>query len=904
MARQILHLFRKRKLSGGALSWLPIRIMSLNEWLRRVWMDLLPEYIQASEYRRLIIWIEAMRRVPPPESFLEGIAVAADLDDNYATMVRHLINPCNRDVSQPLARWSFEVSRIFVDLMRSKGFIHPSEIPIYLSDVLSLEDITETSMKQRFEKGIENKQWGSSDEEGYPCFRLNERKYGFSGKIKHQHIDIPERIILAGLYHSSPLERRLFSCLQKITDVIFMDLHPQDRQDLTAISLPDDAQEAEWVIEKAIESSKTVHLDRIGIVVPDIKSYGGLFEWFLEDIVGERAGESWSGFNITMGRPVIKSSLVQAAILPIRLAMEGQTRTLALALLQSSYYRIWAQWRNKLAMLDKEWRKANIDGRFDRLISCIEGKYPDEARLLKDLVSTLSPLILDESRFKVLELNRIILDIWMRLGFPAIASEEDQISWGHLMEGIGELERELGEEYIQISEYHKWLLYFLENKLFSERGHENAGIQIMGLVEARGLSFDRLFITGMVSGGVPQPTRYLPFLSQEERQKIQGGTADDQYRFAKVLFRDLCAAAPCLTLTRPEQRDGDPLVPSPFWPDCEEKACMDLWFTGNPVWARSAWLSQTRKGIKQGDDISCRKMLSEDDKRCLASIPDSISVTELDDGIACPFRFFARHCLGLDRMECPESGILPRIRGEMLHKLLASFIAKALRMGLDLVKDWNEVRRLLESEAMRMISAVSPSFPYHVELRRWLDNNDGIGLLDRWLEEERQNWEKGFRWLAVESSFSGLMIGGHNIRIRGRIDRIDHHPCEGYICWDYKTGRIPSKRDIEELKSTQILSYLTAVKRGLIKIDANPDAFITGGFIQLDSASSIKISEISMECEGWKKVLSEWECRASDLFDRLEEGDVRPFPKPAPMRKDEGACEGCPVRVLCGYKLT
>ncbi|MGA1842893.1 MAG: hypothetical protein ACMUIU_19935, partial [bacterium] len=262
MARQIIRRYRGHKLTSGARCWLPIKVMSLNAWLESLWTEMWPEYIAASKWNRLSIWLSAIKEAPPPGLFHEGISLADNLDRNYAILIRHLMTPGKRVVAQPLAQWALEVTKIFEKNMIDEGFIHPVEIPIYINRILLNEIKGNSSLRRR---------------------------------------DFPKRIILSCLDQSSPLEKEFFSFLDRIADVIYLEICDPDISRLEATMLPDVIQEVEWTAERALEASLELPLHSIGVAVTDMKTYGSLFERILEDVLGKRTGEGWSSFNITMG---------------------------------------------------------------------------------------------------------------------------------------------------------------------------------------------------------------------------------------------------------------------------------------------------------------------------------------------------------------------------------------------------------------------------------------------------------------------------------------------------------------------------------------------------------------------------------------------------------------------------
>lgn len=868
MARQIIHRYREHKLTTGACSWFPVKAMSLNDWLKGLWTEIWPEYLVASKWNRLMIWLKALKEAPPPRPFQEGLSLAEKLDKNYSILIRHLMAPGKRVVSQPLAKWSLGATKIFEENMINQGFIHPVEIPVYINRIFSKE---------------------------------------ITGKVHFQRINLPQRIILSGLDQSSPLEKGFFSFLDRIVHVVWLETLDPKMSHLKATILPDTLQEVQWVVEKAMEASLNFPYDYIGIAVTDIKTYGNLFERILGDVLGKGAGEGWSSFNITMGKPLIRSSLVQAALLPLRLALEGQSRVHILSLLQSPYYGIWAAQRHKLAVLDRIWRRDNLNGNIEQLINSIKKDHPSEANVLNNLKITITPLLNLKSKNKVREWDNCIHEIWEKLGFPILAGEEDQISWEHLQEGIRQIERDLYDEQMSLRKYFQWLSFFSTEELFSVKGYENQGLQVMGLIEARGLSFDHLFIIGMVSGLLPQPARSFPFLSPEERRKIQGGTLEDQYRFAQVLFQKLITTSPNISLSRPEQKEGEPLVQSPFWPEEENISAVDLWKTESSLWASCRWLAQARIGMSDKTSEPKTDPSSEICKDPIP-VPSEVSTTALEAGIACPFSFFALNCLQIDPLQETEPGLSPQAKGSMIHKCLSRFVEDARQRKLDLVKDWDEVRILLKKEALSLLSPLSNQFFWQVELKRWIydedyQGNNNRGLLYKWLEEEKHSWEKGLRWLSAEVPFSGLVLNGQAIRISGRIDRIDQNPEFNYVCWDYKTGQIPTRKDLEELRASQIFPYIRAVQKGLTHISVSSRSTVIGGYIRVDSEGKIRLFDPSFTKQDWKLLIKIWEARASKFFKKLEAGDIRPSPMPAPTRKDEGACKNCPVQVLCGYKI-
>jgi len=101
-------------------------------------------------------------------------------------------------------------------------------------------------------------------------------------------------------------------------------------------------------------------------------------------------------------------------------------------------------------------------------------------------------------------------------------------------------------------------------------GGEGGGVQILSVSEARGRTFDHLFLLGLNRGVFPRPWREDPLLPDDVRQVMQRllpdlplareGLDDERHAFAQLL-----SAAPAVTLSwRTADDDGKPLSASPL----------------------------------------------------------------------------------------------------------------------------------------------------------------------------------------------------------------------------------------------------------------------------------------------------------------------------------------------------
>jgi RecB family exonuclease len=427
-------------------------------------------------------------------------------------------------------------------------------------------------------------------------------------------------------------------------------------------------------------------------------------------------------------------------------------------------------------------------------------------------------------------------------------------------------------------------------------GKEEAGVQVLGWLEMRGLDFDRVFCLGMNSGAFPGSPRPLPLLSRFERERVLGGTQESQDRFAREQFETLLGTAPHLTLTRPGLEDQEPQVGTPFFLGNWEPRRLPLPSQAHPAWLRvpsvQAALTQPEGG--QGPQ-GLQGTLD-------LNLPEELRVTQVGKALGCPLRFVLEDLLGLEDLPEIESGLDPRERGDKLHKVLARFVKLA---GYELPPE-DKAIALLEEAARQVLGTAADDVHWQAEWRRWFGDEDTPGLLPAWLALEKERQAQGWRWLGVEMAFQGLSRPGWPFTLRGRLDRLDIHPEQGeLIIWDYKTGNIPSAAQVfDHREEFQLPGYLCAVQEGQAGIDLSQIDQMCAGFICLKSSREghLRHQDFSGKKDRWDDLLADWEAEVRRLGELLAAGDLRPAPRPAPRKRDGGACHFCPCSLVCNYE--
>lgn len=218
--------------------------------------------------------------------------------------------------------------------------------------------------------------------------------------------------------------------------------------------------------------------------------------------------------------------------------------------------------------------------------------------------------------------------------------------------------------------------------------------------------------------------------------------------------------------------------------------------------------------------------------------PDGVvfSASRLNTYARCPWQYFARYVLRLDPLAEPQARLEPTTKGTFCHNVLcramrrlADDIGQPLRLtGLDpqAIDEALEEAVGIESERFGDVQMPYPAL--------WNIRREGLAReLRDYLREcgemspgvaEAMHFELAFGFgeasgdLADEASSPApalLETPAGQIRLRGRIDRLDHITSEfgeGMMVVDYKTGRPPSRKACSEGLDLQIPLYVHALR--------------------------------------------------------------------------------------------
>ncbi len=289
----------------------------------------------------------------------------------------------------------------------------------------------------------------------------------------------------------------------------------------------------------------------------------------------------------------------------------------------------------------------------------------------------------------------------------------------------------------------------------------------------------------------------------------------------------------------------------------------------------------------------------------------TLSATRIEQLAACPFAYFMRYVLRIEAPDEPDfdpaAWLDPLTRGSLLHEIYCVYLREAYPHDGTQAPDFDRLRRL----ASELIDRTREEVPPPSEVIFEQEKEELLrGLEVFWRVEEQSPgapawFEVPFGFGEEECKKAGLGLpgpvklwlpGGGEVRIRGRIDRIDFDSLDHrYQVWDFKTGSAFGFDEREYLKQgrqVQHALYSYAAEAILRESGQDPQA-------QVESAGYIFPTE---KGEGQRFARSQ--ARRALALEALEKSLDLLSTGMFCVTDDDGLCTYCDYITACGGKRT
>lgn len=329
----------------------------------------------------------------------------------------------------------------------------------------------------------------------------------------------------------------------------------------------------------------------------------------------------------------------------------------------------------------------------------------------------------------------------------------------------------------------EFILRILKEQRFRVRGDPMRGIQVIGLLEARNLDFDCLILPSMNEGVFPRRSEKDMFINQEVRRAVGLPYAQERENLYYYYFTELNKGKDEVFMSYVAEQERD--VASRFISLAASSARKDE----SVIKLARAAFDLRKRSVKKNPQLV--KALYQYVQN------EGLSPTALSDYRKCPYLYYLRYVLRIGEPDkiIEEPGAMEW--GEVVHKALKNFYRYHFPRGF-IDKEMDQAADIIERELENALKN-NRTLALQPKASAYLDLNVYKRRLRNFLANEMERFREGFRiFKAVleRKTEHHLQINGAHVYVYGYIDRIDLLDNQYYII-DYKTGRIPNRKDLE-----------------------------------------------------------------------------------------------------------
>ncbi len=414
----------------------------------------------------------------------------------------------------------------------------------------------------------------------------------------------------------------------------------------------------------------------------------------------------------------------------------------------------------------------------------------------------------------------------------------------------------------------------LSRAAFREEEESAEAVQVLGIMDTRGLYFRHLFFGGLADGDYPVRPKQELIIPDKIRKELGLVHFQRKIELQKLHFyRLLQAPEEEVYLSYPAQKNEKLVLMSNFLP--ETTAAKNRSAAHPPTKEEEQQAAGRLLGVPA---VSFNNIEFADKKKAAAYINalfsgrSEISVTAIDRYLDCPFMFYLEKILRLEILEEPKFEIESAHIGTILHNVMEGGFSPGKKNNAAL-------KTRLEASIQKELAKTTLHIFWKEHIARRMEI-----LLTGILKEELELFKVYPAVYCLEKKGRFNILDGKAV-VKGRIDRVD---CDDrrFMVLDYKSGSgargyFDRTRKGESIQ-LPLYARMIAAERPDLKV---------GGFCVYDlkegRARVVKEDKVS---ELYENAL----LTAGNAVTSIFNGD---FPKKA--EKGGGSCWGCSYAALC-----
>lgn len=374
-----------------------------------------------------------------------------------------------------------------------------------------------------------------------------------------------------------------------------------------------------------------------------------------------------------------------------------------------------------------------------------------------------------------------------------------------LLEELTTLSEQLGERNLRLNwrTFRQWFGQIIEQANFRP-SLEPSPVTLYSLEQSQLLHFDALILGSMDQAHLPGHPSPSIFFNNQVRKELGLGTHEQAQARRFYHFRRLLEAAPNLLITYCKELDGNPNLPSP-WLDVLERfheLCYQQTLHASEL---GDWAQQlcAQVCVVDTEDLPSPQPFPRS-SAADQLIPTSITVSDHQSLIDCPYQFFVARCLALQPLEELRLLLKKADFGDRVHQCLEAFHSEVkahpapFRLPFTAQNRTAAIAHLTDLSEFVFRRDLQNNIAHRSWLHRWLTI---IPSYITWQIQQAKTYQLASTEQKVDKPLSP------HLTLRGRLDRIDRSR-SGVCVIDYKTGStLPRKEDVLNGEKVQLSSY-------------------------------------------------------------------------------------------------
>ncbi|WMT92041.1 double-strand break repair protein AddB [Pelagibacterium sp. H642] len=365
---------------------------------------------------------------------------------------------------------------------------------------------------------------------------------------------------------------------------------------------------------------------------------------------------------------------------------------------------------------------------------------------------------------------------------PPIEGEDELARWFELAARQGNRGPRLSGEGLPFA-----LEGLLAGQAVRPRQPDAEDVMVFGRLEARLMQADRVILAGMIESVWPEIADPGPWMSRGMRLAVGLEPPEKLHGLAAHDFL-MAAGSGEVVFTLPERSGTSPAIPSRLIQRLEAFVGEDI---AKGLAARGAvWVENARRL----DATGAPPQPAARPAPCppAAARPRKLSITEAETLLRSPYDLYARHVLGLRRIEALGADPDHAERGTLIHDILGDFI-----IGGHDPHDTQALGTLmaLARERYGRLDAI----PARRDI--WLARFEVIA--HQFLAYERKRTHIAERVAEIRGEVP-IPIAKPPFILSGRADRIDRTVSGSLEIIDFKTGQAPQPKDMKQFFAPQL----------------------------------------------------------------------------------------------------